>query len=78
MWPEGEIPDWYLDPEIKGIKVEFEFPEGTPEEEIRRVIKEYYEKADELHRAYGGSGLKVCSNGVDAIVPLENPQPVCV
>jgi len=47
---------------MDAIEVKFEIPADVSDEEAIRCICEFAVLLDELHRAYGGSGLKVVEN----------------
>lgn len=65
MWPDGEPEGWPSNETseeehgTEALHLHFEIPDGVDKEEADRIIKEIILAANELHLAYGGSGLKL-------------------
>lgn len=62
LWPTGAPKGWPIKTETsKGAElvIELEAPEGATKEEILAQVRELADRADDLHRAQGGGGLKV-------------------
>ena len=61
LWPEGEPEGWPVKEETsegQELVLEFEVPEGMSDEEAMERISALINKADDLHRAHGGRGLR--------------------
>lgn len=56
--PEGKTP------EGAKLVITIDVPEGVSDEEMLKAIQSLIEKADALHRGYGGNGLRLDDGGV--------------
>ena len=64
LWPGGVPEGWPIQEESsEGLQLEFELdvPEGVSDEEVYARAVELAGHADDLHRSYGGRGLKIKS-----------------
>ncbi len=78
LWPEGVPEGWPAREQAsEGCELVFEIdmPEGVSEEEVYDGAIELAARADDLHRAYGGHGLKVKSVEIHDEVPVREGVP---
>lgn len=75
IWPFGKPKGWPEQTEdakaIGGLKVTIELSDEVSDDEAERLITEYVDRLDDLHRALGGKGLRL-------IRPVDSLQPATV
>jgi hypothetical protein len=61
LWPEGEPPGWPAETPVPedALILHIEIPDGVSEEELLEMVRQTVDRVDDLHRAYGGHGLRI-------------------
>jgi len=79
LWEGPDRPDW-APPESEagdeGIELTIDVPDDATDEEVLAAVRELAVAADDMYRAYGGSGLQVADVEItdEVTAPVEAPR----